>query len=131
MPIYEYACPDCGHEFEEMQKFTDDPMRECPACHAGNVKKLISRTNFVLAGGGWYKDHYGLKSPSDAGSSGKEGAEKGGAEKGGADAAPNSSGAPAAATPAGSSTPAAPSAAPAPSAPTAPSAPSAPSTPSK
>ena len=70
MPIYEYACPDCGHRFEAMQKFSDDPVRDCPSCKAQNVKKLISATSFVLKGGGWYKDHYGLKGGGSSESSG-------------------------------------------------------------
>lgn len=61
MPIYEYACPDCGHKFELIQKFSDDPAKECPSCKAQNVKKLISLSAFQLTGSGWYKDHYGLK----------------------------------------------------------------------
>jgi putative FmdB family regulatory protein len=69
MPIYEYACPDCGHKFDEIQKFTDDPISVCPKCAATNVKKLISATSFVLKGGGWYKDHYGLKSGGDSSAS--------------------------------------------------------------
>lgn len=64
MPIYEYRCPDCGHEFESMRRISDDPLKECPECGKQEVKKLISRTSFVLKGGGWYKDHYGLKSGS-------------------------------------------------------------------
>jgi len=72
MPIYEYRCPDCGHDFEALQKFSDDPIKDCPSCKAGNVKKRISATSFVLKGGGWYKDHYGLKpgGGSDSASSG-------------------------------------------------------------
>lgn len=73
MPIYEYACPDCGHRFDAMQKFSDDPIRECPSCTAENVKKLISATSFVLKGGGWYKDHYGLKSGGSSDSGGSSG----------------------------------------------------------
>lgn len=62
MPIYEYRCPDCGHQFDALQKISDDPLTQCPSCEAGNVKKLISRTSFTLKGSGWYSDHYGLKS---------------------------------------------------------------------
>ena len=64
MPIYEYRCPACGHEFEKLQRMSDDPIRDCPECSGSQVKKLISRTSFVLKGGGWYKDHYGLKNSS-------------------------------------------------------------------
>ena len=69
MPLYEYRCPDCGHKFEALQSFSADPLTDCPSCGGDNVSKLVSRTSFVLKGGGWYKDHYGLKSGgSDAGS---------------------------------------------------------------
>jgi putative FmdB family regulatory protein len=61
VPIYEYQCPDCGHEFEQLQKISEEPIRECPNCHQIRVKKRVSQTSFVLKGGGWYKDHYGLK----------------------------------------------------------------------
>ena len=68
MPIYEYGCQRCGHTFERLQKVSEAPIDECPACGAqGDVKKLISRSSFVLKGGGWYKDHYGLKSSGDSG----------------------------------------------------------------
>ena len=72
MPIYEYGCEGCGHTFERLQKVSDTPVRDCPSCGAeGAVKKLASRTSFVLKGGGWYKDHYGLKgSDSSSESSG-------------------------------------------------------------
>lgn len=64
MPIYEYRCELCGHEFERFQKMSDDPVDACPECEADSVKKLVSRTSFVLKGGGWYKDGYGLSAGS-------------------------------------------------------------------
>jgi len=68
MPIYEYGCPDCGTQFEEWQKMSDDPVTECPKCGEGNVKKLLSAPAFHLKGGGWYSDHYGLKGDSSSSS---------------------------------------------------------------
>ncbi|MCB9761580.1 MAG: zinc ribbon domain-containing protein [Alphaproteobacteria bacterium] len=64
MPIYEYRCPDCGHEFEQMRKISDPPLTDCPSCGGAQVRKLISRTSFTLKGSGWYSDHYGLKGGS-------------------------------------------------------------------
>jgi len=61
MPIYEYRCLDCDHEFERMQKFSDAPLTECPSC-AGRVQKLISRSAFHLKGDGWYVTDYARKS---------------------------------------------------------------------
>lgn len=57
MPIYEYACRSCGHEFEELQKVGAEPP-PCPECAADEVGRKVSRTSFVLKGGGWYKDLY-------------------------------------------------------------------------
>jgi putative FmdB family regulatory protein len=72
MPIYEYKCASCGHAFEKMVKLSA-PIPACPQCGAQEeVRKLVSASSFVLKGGGWYRDHYGLKkssSTSDAGSS--------------------------------------------------------------
>ena len=62
MPIYEYDCQKCGHEFEEVQSFNDPPIQTCPECGNGNSKRKVSISAFHLKGGGWYKDGYG--SPS-------------------------------------------------------------------
>jgi putative FmdB family regulatory protein len=58
MPVYEYICKACDHEFEREQRISDNPLKKCPACGAMKAKRLISRTSFVLKGGGWYSDLY-------------------------------------------------------------------------
>ena len=58
MPTYEYLCDKCGHEFERQQRISDSPVKSCPSCKSRRVKKLISRTSFVLKGSGWYSDLY-------------------------------------------------------------------------
>ena len=58
MPTYEYLCDKCGHEFERQQRISDPPVKSCPSCKSRKVKKLISRTSFVLKGSGWYSDLY-------------------------------------------------------------------------
>lgn len=58
MPVYEYICKACDHEFEREQRITDSPVKKCPQCGAMKAKRLISRTSFVLKGGGWYSDLY-------------------------------------------------------------------------
>jgi len=65
MPVYEYQCTACDHQFELRQKFSDEPAKECPSC-GGEVKKLISSTAFTLKGGGWYAEGYGNGSKSPA-----------------------------------------------------------------
>ena len=69
MPIYEYKCLQCNHEFEAVQKFSDAPVRQCSVC-GGPVKKLISRSSFHLKGSGWYLTDYAKKNtPADSRSS--------------------------------------------------------------
>ncbi len=65
MPIYEYACEKCESEFEVEQRITDDPVKNCPRCKSKRVKRLISRTSFVLKGGGWYSDLYSSSGAKD------------------------------------------------------------------
>ena len=58
MPTYEYACENCDREFEAEQRITEDPIKTCPHCSSDQVKRLISKTSFLLKGGGWYSDLY-------------------------------------------------------------------------
>ncbi len=62
MPLYEYACSNCGHQFEARQKISDAPITTCPKCHKDTVERLVSKTSFALKGSGWYADGYGAKS---------------------------------------------------------------------
>ena len=71
MPIYEYLCDKCEHEFEREQRITEDPVKTCPKCRSRRVKRLISRTSFVLKGGGWYSDLYSSNDSSKDKSEGK------------------------------------------------------------
>jgi putative FmdB family regulatory protein len=54
MPTYQYACANCGHEFEVFQSFTEDSLTECPECK-GEVKKVYSAVGVVFKGSGFYK----------------------------------------------------------------------------
>ena len=66
MPIYEYQCEKCGHELEAIQKFSDDPLTQCPNCKEQALKKKLSAAAFHLKGSGWYKtDFKGSSSPAD------------------------------------------------------------------
>ena len=73
MPIYEYQCEKCAHEFEREQRITDDPVKTCPQCRGRKVKKLISQTSFVLKGSGWYSDLYSSSKKEEKKSSDKGG----------------------------------------------------------
>jgi len=40
MPIYEYACNSCGHEFEALVRAGTAP--DCPNCHSTELGKRLS-----------------------------------------------------------------------------------------
>lgn len=54
---YDYGCEKCQKTFEIEQKITEEPLTECPECK-GTIKRLISKTSFLLKGKGWFKDGY-------------------------------------------------------------------------
>ena len=58
MPIYEYRCAECGHELEKLQKISDAPLLDCPACGKPALRKLVSAAGFRLKGGGWYETDF-------------------------------------------------------------------------
>ncbi|ACZ39026.1 FmdB family zinc ribbon protein [Sphaerobacter thermophilus] len=53
MPIYEYACGTCGHTFERKQRFSDEPVSECPECGA-QVRRVLHPAGIIFKGSGWY-----------------------------------------------------------------------------
>lgn len=61
MPIYEYLCKSCGYDFEEVQKFSDPSLEECPDCGKNSAERQVSMSSFHLKGVGWYKDGYANK----------------------------------------------------------------------
>ena len=61
MPIYEYLCVSCGYQFEEVQKFNEPSLEECPDCGRNSARRQVSMSAFHLKGGGWYKDGYSGK----------------------------------------------------------------------
>lgn len=58
MPIYEYVCQSCGGELEQLQRLSDTPLTECPACAQPALVKRISAAGFRLKGGGWYETDF-------------------------------------------------------------------------
>jgi putative FmdB family regulatory protein len=58
MPIYEYQCQGCEHEFETIQKMSEAPLIQCPSCGKDLLRKKISAVAFRLKGGGWYETDF-------------------------------------------------------------------------
>jgi len=62
MPIYEYSCSSCHKLTDVLQKLNEGAPELCPACGAeGTLSRVVSRTSFVLKGGGWGSDLYASK----------------------------------------------------------------------
>lgn len=68
MPIYEYQCTGCHHHFDLMQKYSDEPAKQCPKCFENTVIKLVSAAGFQLKGTGWYATDFKNKgtTPSES-----------------------------------------------------------------
>lgn len=58
MPIYEYECGSCGHNMDKLQKISDAPLLDCPACSKPELMKKVSAAGFRLKGGGWYETDF-------------------------------------------------------------------------
>ncbi|MDR5853554.1 zinc ribbon domain-containing protein [Caballeronia sp. LZ062] len=54
MPIYAYRCASCGHEKDVLQKLSDAPLTQCPACGKDAFSKQVTAAGFQLKGSGWY-----------------------------------------------------------------------------
>jgi len=58
VPIYEYACKECDHRLDALQKMSEDPLTDCPACGKAALRRLISAPRFRLKGAGWYETDF-------------------------------------------------------------------------
>jgi len=69
MPIYQYKCSDCDHQFDALQKMSDAKLIDCPECHLPSLRKQLTAAAFKLNGTGWYETDFknsGAKPKSDA-----------------------------------------------------------------
>lgn len=64
MPTYTYQCDSCGHGFEAVQRFADDPLTECPEC-GSPIHRVIQPVGVVFKGSGWYINDSRPKSSGD------------------------------------------------------------------
>jgi len=69
VPLYEYRCKQCGHQFEKIQSFSAPELKECPVCQ-GEVERLLSAPAVQFKGAGWYVTDYAGKNGSNKPKSG-------------------------------------------------------------
>jgi len=77
MPLYEYRCEACGHQFERIQRFSDELVTVCPSCGSGPVVKLLSSPAIQFKGSGWYITDYAKKNQSGSAAPNNEKSESG------------------------------------------------------
>ena len=58
MPIFDFQCEDCGHEFEKLVLKSDAPAPGCISCSSDDVVKKVSAPGFRLSGSGWYETDF-------------------------------------------------------------------------
>lgn len=75
MPTYVYRCPKCGHQYETIQKITDDTRAKCPKCGTRGERVIAGGTGLIFKGSGFYITDY-KKTGDKSGDAGKS--EKGG-----------------------------------------------------
>jgi putative FmdB family regulatory protein len=68
MPTYSYRCSACANQFDQFQRFADDPLTDCPTC-GGEVKRVIQPVGVVFKGSGWYITDNRPKQDSESSSS--------------------------------------------------------------
>ena len=68
MPVYEYRCRTCEHQFEIQQSITDDNLTDCPEC-GGDLRKVFAPVGIAFKGSGFYKND-ARSGSSSSGSSG-------------------------------------------------------------
>jgi putative FmdB family regulatory protein len=59
MPTYEYQCNACDHRFEELQSFSEPPLKKCPACKKKKLQRLLGTgAAIIFKGSGFYQTDY-------------------------------------------------------------------------
>jgi len=58
MPVYVYHCEECDFQFEQQQKFSDNPLKKCPNCNKNTLHKVYTPVGIIYKGSGFYStDH--------------------------------------------------------------------------
>jgi putative FmdB family regulatory protein len=75
MPTYQYRCTSCDRDLEVVQKFTDDPLTDCPECD-GNLRKVFNAVGVVFKGSGFYATDNRPKGKAGTGKPSEKSSEK-------------------------------------------------------
>jgi putative FmdB family regulatory protein len=100
MPTYEYQCDACEHNFDELQAYSDPPLKKCPKCGKPKLRRVYGAGGgIIFKGSGFYQTDYRSESYKAAAKAEQENAKPAG-EKDSATAKSDTSGATTSAKPA-------------------------------
>ena len=71
MPLYDYACSDCGRRIEVSHGIHEDGPQRCEAC-GGRLRRVLSPPAVHFKGSGWAKKERAATRPGSGGSASKE-----------------------------------------------------------
>jgi putative FmdB family regulatory protein len=89
MPTYGYRCGSCGHQFEIVQRISEEPLTTCPKCQ-GKLSKVLYPVGISFKGSGFYTTDYKGAGNGSAGSSNGSAASSEGSGNGKPEAKPES-----------------------------------------
>jgi len=58
MPTYHYVCPKCRHDYDKLQKISDESRAECPKCGTPGERQISGGAGLVFKGSGFYITDY-------------------------------------------------------------------------
>ena len=80
MPMYDYQCPSCAHQFEVKQGFGDEPYTSCPQCESVS-RRVFHPVPIIYKGSGFYTTDYARKGHDPSGANKPEKRDSSAAEK--------------------------------------------------
>ena len=58
MPLYDYRCNNCGHQFELLERMNSIVTKRCRVC-GGKAGRVISSSSLQFRGSGFHCTDYG------------------------------------------------------------------------
>jgi putative FmdB family regulatory protein len=91
LPIYTYACQECGAEIERRQSYTDERLTVCEEC-GGALRRVLHPAGIIFKGSGFHNTDYKKATPSSTNGEAKDGAKEAAASGDSASGAKDSAG---------------------------------------
>lgn len=54
MPVYTYQCQSCNNKFYLEEELFAKPLKHCPKCITGTVRRVLPLPVVIFKGPGWY-----------------------------------------------------------------------------